>query len=202
MSDQAPESLYSNLKALTRVIAIGIPLIGAIPTATNIYYGLKYDIPWWEVPHQAEQAKLWAKNAECRPHYRALSTGTDTVVYVASCPTTHDISLKISVPGRDSVYEWIAFSSLRKPGETPSFWNRLIPIAHAAAEGAQDPRNAMRLAQATSQVVCQSRVGAKIVRIIREGNRCFRETFSPYKGRVEKREEVPCTTSCPAPGNR
>mgnify|MGYP001826792817 FL=1 len=197
MSDRT--SLFSRWTTILRIIAVGIPILGAIPTAANIYYGWKHDVPWWEVPARLEQARLWEKNGECKVGYRALSTGTTTVVQVGSCPTTGDISLKVAAEDRDPVYQWIAFKSLRKPGETSSFMDHLIPPVRAATPSALRAEKPIRLSQATSQVLCQSKEGANIVRIISENNRCFREMFSPFKGRVEKREEVPCDTACQVP---
>ena len=54
------------------------------------------------------------------------------------------------------------------------------------------------IAQASSHVVCQGWEGsARIVRIVRDGGRCFKETISPYQGHVAARTEVPCNASCP-----
>jgi hypothetical protein len=35
-----------------------------------------------------------------------------------------------------------------------------------------------------------------LVRVVREGGKCYRETMSPVRGSVDKREEVPCETKC------
>jgi hypothetical protein len=59
----------------------------------------------------------------------------------------------------------------------------------------------VRLAQAPMEVVCQALVSKmQLVRIVKEGGKCFRETMSPVRGSVDKREEVPCETKCPAAG--
>jgi hypothetical protein len=46
------------------------------------------------------------------------------------------------------------------------------------------------------EVVCQAKRGSNIVRIIKEGDKCYREVVSPMKGGVEKTEEVSCETRC------
>ncbi len=49
------------------------------------------------------------------------------------------------------------------------------------------------------EVVCQSLVSkSQLVRIVKEDGKCFRETMSPVRGSVDKREEVPCETKCTA----
>jgi hypothetical protein len=60
----------------------------------------------------------------------------------------------------------------------------------------------VQFAQATSgggqmQVVCQVMPEkGKVVRIVNEGGKCFREHIAAFHGKVEKREEVQCTTPC------
>ena len=61
----------------------------------------------------------------------------------------------------------------------------------------------LRFAQASGgaghQVVCQAMpTRGQIVRVVQFEGKCFRETFSPFVGKVEKRESVPCNTTCPA----
>ncbi|MCH9764385.1 MAG: hypothetical protein K0U34_00115, partial [Alphaproteobacteria bacterium] len=120
-------------------------------------------------------------------------------LHVATCAKTRDISLMITAEGRDPAYEWIAFDSLRKPGEKYSFFGHIIPPVNAT-ELEHGTRGALfRLAQAetTITVLCQTRDGKNIVRTLQQDNKCVRETFSPFKGRVEKREDVACDNACP-----
>ena len=46
------------------------------------------------------------------------------------------------------------------------------------------------------EVMCQKKQGEKIVRIIKDGGKCYRETVSPLKGSVDRREEIACSLSC------
>jgi hypothetical protein len=197
MADRVEDSAFSKWAGLAKLIAIIVPVIGAAPTAVNVYYGWKYDIPWWQVPQRAEQARLWERNAECKFNYRPISTGAQTVVHIGSCPTTGDIALKVSAKDRDPVYSWISYEALPKPGQSMSFIEHLVPPLRAAEAGAK-MSNGLRVAQSAITIVCQYRQGANIVRIVREGNQCYREMFSPFQGRVLKRDVVPCTTRCPA----
>ena len=216
MSEHSQKSLISNVQSLTtappgsalskwqvlvRVIAISIPVLAAMPTATNLYYSWEHDIPFSQVSHRLAQYDLWLKNFECKIEYQAIFTGRSTRVDVGACSKTGDIALKISGQ-RDAVaYEWIPFDQLQKPRtQTSTFLNLLVTAADAQEKdqsGAAVP--ALRLAQAGMEVVCQSlQADKQIVRVVNEGGKCFRETFSPYLGQVSKREEVPCTSTCPA----
>ena len=183
-----------------RIIVFGIPVIAAIPTALTAYQSFKNGIPFGEVSYRLKQWELWNKNAECAAnlHYRDVTTDR-AQISVAACKDTGDIALRISVSNGRSINEWIAFDRLGRSSESNSLWNLLVAAVRAddaPSGGSDEPGRSVSLAQL--QVVCQSRPDrTKIVRIVNEGGRCYRETFSPFLGRVEQREEVPCNTPCP-----
>lgn len=203
MMDQsmATSSLRRPLGRLTpllRTTALAVTILGAIPTAVTAYHAWQYKVPFSKVSHRLAQYEIWERNIDCKIEYKALSTPEGTRVDVGACPTTGDISLKVSVPDGKATYEWIAYNQLRKPGEqSPAgIFDLLIGIANA--EGSAEPA---RLAQAAMEVICQSLVSKKeLVRVVKEGGKCFRETMSPVRGTIDKREEVPCDTKCPAAG--
>jgi hypothetical protein len=192
-----------------RVVAIGAALAGAVPTAMNLYHSWKHNIPFTEVSQRLAQAELWSRNYDCKIDYRALTTTNGTRIDVGACSKNGDISLKISTTGGQSTYEWIAFDKLNKPAakRTASLFDLVIATAHAddgkpaapTASGAPSATAPVRIQTAQAmQVVCTAKVAAtQIVRIVNEGGKCYRETFSPVAGKVEKREDVPCNTQCP-----
>jgi hypothetical protein len=185
-----------------RVIAIVAAVGGAIPTAMSLYQGWQHGIPFAEVPHRLGQADLWSKNFECKIDYKALSAAGGTRVDVGACPKSGDISIKVSTTEGRSTYEWIAFDQLQKATKTVGLLDALIGTAHAqdAAPVVRAEGQIQRI-QNSMQVVCQSMVSKGLIsRIVNEGGKCFRETVSAFKGSVDKREEVPCSTQCPAPG--
>lgn len=186
------------MSSLVRAIAIGVPILGAIPTAINVFVGWRQDIPWWDVPRQVENAKLWERNAGCKYEYKPFTGSSRTALHVAPCTKTGDLSLMITAKGRDPAYHWIAYDSLRKPGEDLSFFEHLIPPLNAAETGQQSLRVA-QAAETAISVLCQKQDGKNIVRTLKQGETCYRETFSPFKGRVEQREDVDCATACPEP---
>jgi hypothetical protein len=186
----------SRIIPLVRTTALGVTILGAIPTAVTVYHAWQYKIPFSKVAHRLAQYEIWERNIDCKIEYKALSTAEGTKVDVGACPKTGDISLKVSAPDGKATYEWIAYNQLRKPGEEPpaGIFDLLIGIANA--EGSAQP---IRLAEAAMEVVCQSLVSKKeLVRVVKEEGKCFRETMSPVRGTIDKREEVPCDARCPA----
>ena len=205
---------------IARVAAISVAIVGAMPTAMNLYQSWLHGIPYSEVSHRLSQYDLWVKNFECKIDYRALNTGQGTRVDVGACPKSGDIAIKISSQAGKAAYEWIPFDTIHKA--QASLWplellrgDVLVGTAHASevpaepagsSSGAVEPR--LRLAQATGgatgggmQTVCEALQGRTVVRIVNDGGKCYREMISPYQGKVEKREEVACTTSC-KPGGK
>lgn len=190
---------------LARAVAIAVPVIGAMPTAYNVYQSYQHGIPYNEVSYRLAQHDLWVKNFDCKIDYRALTTSHGTRVDVGACNRTGDISIKITAQGGQASYEWLAFEKLRQPAKAAAMTGWVIGTAEAqeaSRSGAAAPGGTFRLAQATMEVICQTMPDkSKIVRIVKEAGKCYREHFSPFQGRVEKREEVPCNTQC-APGKK
>src|SRR5262249_40973498 len=156
----------------------------------------QYKVPFSQVSHRLAQYEIWERNIDCKVDYKALSTAEGTRVDVGVCPKTRDIAFKVSAPDGKATYEWIAYNQLRKPGKQPTAGviDLLIGVANAedahapVAQGARGPV----MAQAAMEVLCQSLVSKqKLVRLVREDGKCYRETLSPVRGSVDQREEVP-----------
>lgn len=189
----------SRLMSLIKGAVLLVSVAAAVPTAHNLYYSWKEGIPFGEVSHRLTQYELWMKNLECNVEYRQLSTAGGTKVDVGACPKTGDISIKVASESGQAAYEWIAFQKLQRTAapRVGSLLDLIVPqvlAATAAGKSAED--GTLRVAQANIQTVCQKRSGDKIVRIVKDGAKCFRETFSPLKGTVESRQEVACTAQC------
>lgn len=194
----AGAGILSRWHLLIKVMAVGVPVAGAIPTGVNLYYSFKHGIPFSQVSHKLEQYDLWVRNMDCAIDYRELAAGQSTKINIGVCPASGDISIKATLPEGKGIIEWISFDRLKQANALLDFL-----VSPAYAEGGATPGQQMRLAQADSQVVCQGWQGtARIVRIIKEGGRCFSETISPYHGHVDKRAEVSCNTRCPPPKSK
>ena len=197
--------MTSRWQLLARSIVIGVPVIAAIPTALTAYQSFKHGIPYGEVSHRLAQWELWNKNAECagKLDYREVKTDR-AKINVAVCTDTGDIAIRIAAPDGRSINEWIAFDRLDRSGKPYSIWDLLVTTVRAGEAPPRASAGNIRLAQGSGlRVVCQSMPDkSNIVRIVNEGGRCYRETFSPFVGKVERREEVPCNTPCPPPQKR
>jgi hypothetical protein len=185
---------YDRLISVLKNVALVVTILGAIPTAITAYHAYTFGVPFSEVPARLAQYELWVKNIDCKIDYKALSTAQGTKVDVGACDKTGDIALKLSSPDGKAAYQWIAYNELQKPGapvQSTGFLDMLISAARAGDEPAQS----FRVAQAL-EVVCQSVQGKNIVRIVKEGGKCFKEVVSPIKGTVDKRDEISCDTTC------
>ena len=203
MREDAKRGPLAKPLLIARVIAITAAVAGAIPTAITVYHSWVHGIPYAEVSHRLSQYDMWVKNFDCKIDYRALNTGQGTRIDAGACPKSGDIAIKITTASGKAAYEWIALDQLQKSSVASAILEFIVPTA--AAEDA--PRSVgaglTRLAQTGGgqQVICQSMPRkAQIVRVVQDSGKCYRETFSPFLGKVEKREEVPCTTPCPPSG--
>ncbi len=198
---------------LARMLAIVVAVLGAIPTGYNFYMSYMHGIPYSQVSHRLEQYELLVKNFDCKIDYRSVSAGQGTRVDVGACAKTGDIQLKVTTPSGKAAYEWIAFQQLEQATKSASLLSLIASDAFAdeAPKGPQTGRNmqsvvpsagtVVQFAQATGggqmQVVCQVMPEkGKVVRIVNEGGKCFRENVNAFQGKVEKREEVQCNTPC------
>ena len=178
---------------LIKVAVIAVPVIGATPTALNIYYAWKHGIPYSQVSHRLQQYELWVKNGSCAIDYNEINAGKDAKVKIGACPTTGDISIQVSLAAGASFFEWIDFAQLQQINTAHS-----ALITRALAAEASATLAGTRVAEAGSRVVCQGwESKTQLVRIVNEGGRCFKESIAAYSGRADKRVEVPCATTCP-----
>jgi hypothetical protein len=190
------KGLFGPITPFLKTAALVVTIVGAVPTAITAYHAWQYKIPFTQVSHRLAQYEIWERNIDCKVEYKALSTAQGTKVDVGACAKTGDISLKISSTDGKAAYEWIAYNQLQKPGEAPPAGILDLIIGVANAQSTDRP---VKLAQSALEVVCQSLLSKQqLVRVVKDGGKCFRETMSPVRGTIDKREEVPCDTKCTA----
>lgn len=189
------QALIPHLKTAALIVTI----LGAIPTAITAYNAYRFGVPFSQVSERLAQYDLWVKNIDCKVDYKAISTAQGTKIDAGACAATGDIALKISTQDGKSSYQWIAYNELQKPGETAASGG-LLDILIGAAR-ADTPEKPVQIAQGALEVVCQTLQSPKLlVRVVKEGAKCFKENVSPIRGSVDSREEVPCNTQCPGKG--
>lgn len=186
--------------SLLKTVALVVTIVGAVPTAVTAYHAWQYKVPFDKVPHRLAQYDLWMKNLDCKIEYKALDTAQGTKLDVGACPSTGDIAIRIAAPDGKTSYEWIAYAELQKPGEKAEPGLLEIFSSAMAAPVERAPREASRVQTAQAlEVLCQIAAGTgKIVRVVRDGGKCYREELNPIRGGIDKREEVGCDTQCKA----
>jgi hypothetical protein len=198
---QPAKTAASRTMTMVKLGVLAVSVAAAVPTAQNLYYSYKHGVPFNQVSHRLAQYELWMKNLDCRINYRALLTAGGTKVDVGACPKSGDIAIKVTGAKGQATYEWIAYDNLQKP-DTQSAGLMSLFITPALAQDlhtAVDDRTSpveTRLAQSAIEVICQSKVKDSIIRVVRDGDKCYRETVSPFRGSIDEREEVPCDTQC------
>ncbi len=177
-----------------KLLVLAVSVAAAVPTARNLYFAWKNDVPFNQVDHRLAQAALFEKNFDCKIEYRALIMTGSEKIDVGTCKKTGDISIRVS--GNNQVnYEWIAFDRLPKPKSKTSNLVGLL-VSRAFADELMQDDKPLVVAQDAS-VLCQAKSGDNIIRVVQTGGQCTRETVSIFRGAVEKSESVPCNTACP-----
>lgn len=195
MQEDAKRGPLSKTLLVARGIAIVAAVGGAIPTAMTVYQSYAHGIPYTEVSHRLKQYDLWVRNFDCRIDYRALTTASGTRVDAGACGKTGDVAIKVTAQTGKAAYEWIAQEQLQKAGQV-SLWDLFGGSAHA--QGAPLPSSGATTAGGGGmKVLCQEMPSkGTLLRIVQDGPKCFRESVSLFKGSLDKREEVACTTTC------
>jgi hypothetical protein len=193
----SPSHPVNRTLTVVKLLVLAVSVAAAIPTARNLYFSWKNDVPFDQVDHRLAQAALLEKNFDCKIDYRALVAQGSARVEVGSCAKTGDISIRVKGPNGQVNYEWIAFDRLPKPmaAHTASLLDLVVTPA-LAAEAAARMEQPFDVAQDMS-VLCQAKSGGNVIRIVQSGGKCTRETVSIFRGSVEKSQTVPCDKACP-----
>ncbi|MDA7947904.1 MAG: hypothetical protein MPJ78_10560 [Hyphomicrobiaceae bacterium] len=175
-------------------------LIGAVPTGLDYYKAFVYDIDFQHVKHAEEQRRLWVKNFACAQNisYQQVKTEKNIVVQVGAC-ANGDVLIEVAPPRGNRILEWISLERLQTASAVSglSFIGRANAAIGVHATGKQGSPGMTRIAQGGTSIKCQKMHGQnKIVRIVQEGNKCFREEISVMKGAVLSRKPVSCSSSC------
>jgi hypothetical protein len=180
--------------SVIKLLVLAVSVAAAVPTARNLYFSWKHDVPFDQVDHRLAQADLFEKNFGCTIDYRSLAITSAEKIDVGNCKKTGDISIRVSGNGQVN-YEWIAFDQLPKPvSKTAKLFD--LVVSRAFADEAPKGDQPFQVAQDVA-VLCQAKSGDNIIRVVQSGGQCTRETVSIFRGSVEKSVSVPCNTACP-----
>lgn len=189
MEQEAKGSRHGWIFNLTLLLAI----IGAVPTGIELYKAWKYGLAFGDVARAEEQRRLWEKNFDCTAQlsYQEVQTQEQVLVKVGTCPSG-DVLINAVLPNENKqVFQWVSIDRLKTTASMRSL------IGKAYAETAPF---AVKLAQApVAQVQCQEWTDdgrTRLMRIVNEGGRCFREDIEVLSGKIGARQEVACDTKC------
>jgi len=192
-----PSHPVNRTLSLVKFAVLAVSVAAAIPTARNLYFSWKNDVPFDQVDHRLAQAALLEKNFDCKIDYRALAAQGNARVEVGACGKTGDISIRVKGPSGQVNYEWIAFEQLPKPVQRMAgLMDTIFTRAVAAEATTRSGEQSFDVAQEVA-ILCQTKAGDNVVRVVQSGGQCVRETVSIFRGAVEKSEPVPCDKACP-----
>ena len=170
-----PAHPVSRMMTVIKVLVLAVSVAAAVPTARNLYFSFKNDVPFDQVDHRLAQAALLEKNFDCKITYRSLTTQGNAQIEVGSCPKTGDISIRVRSSGGQINYEWIAFDQLPKPvSRTVGLFDSFIARAFAdeapqeqAVQLAQDAAVLSNRSPATTSFASCSRADSARARRLR-----------------------------------
>lgn len=193
--------------SFTAITGIIFGIVGLYQPAIDLYkwYADKSLREAPSVQYAEYQRTLWVKNATC---YGGMTMSealldNNVSVRVGACPSK-DIFVQILPKGAPAVSTWISPSHVTQAGLPGGFFS-----AYAAAMTAPSPAHEKQSAipvQLRITTQCQSWADqnrrSKLIRIVNENGKCFKEVTNVYSGKVEYREEVACNTSCSSPASQ
>ena len=176
---------------LVKLLVLAVSVAAAIPTARNLYFSWKNDVPFNQVDHRLAQAALLEKNFGCKIDYRGLVTQGTARVEVGSCQKTGDIGLRqwTERPGELRMDRLRSLACRWSPGKPARPDRRAL-----ASESAADAGQSFEVAQTCRSFARQNPATTSCGRAV-GGVRA--RNLSIFRGSVEKSETVPCDKACP-----
>ena len=196
--DKADINSKSQLKTWKQWFLIyptfAIAVLGAIPQYINVIQGLAIGVETSQVSYAVNQNKLWKKNQNCNLSLITIKTIENSRLSIGACPTG-DIQVNIIFPDDSRVVRWLGFDELKNVSSIDNGIFEGLGISTAVAEKIEPLK--IQLARSDSEVMCQKFLSnGKLVRIIRDGEKCYKETINTYTGKVEEHIVVKCSSSC------
>lgn len=166
-----------------------LAVVGAVPTVMELYKAYVLGIDWSQVPFAVQQRRLWEKNYMCasQPGYE-VPTDQPVSVRVVPCPSG-DVLVTVYPSGAEGRAIWVPAEGFKSAG---GFFSGIAHAQDRAPGGSETTVG-------TFAIQCQewsSEEKTKIVRIVKQGERCFREEINVLTGKIGPRVEVACTSKC------
>ncbi len=164
--------------------ALGMAILGALPTAINGIQALRLGLPYDDVPHAIINNDLFAKNFDClKKTGPSVQLRDNTEVQAVICDSG-DIWIRVTTADRQSRIAWISPVDIG-----PRLHSGLI-MGEALAAAMALP------VAAEAQVLCvfKDKSGKIIRRVLIAPGKCQDEQIDPYTGAVSV---APGNCSCP-----
>lgn len=164
--------------------ALGVAILGAIPTAINGVQALRLGLPYSDVPYATKKNDLFAKNFDClKKTGPSVQLKDNTEVEAVICDSG-DIWIRVTTADSQSGITWIS------PAD-------IVPRRHSGMViGEALGGSAPTLVAAETQVLCvfRDRSGKIIRKVAVAPGKCQDEQIDPYTGAVTV---VAANCSCP-----
>lgn len=171
-----------------------VAVLGAIPQYIEVIKGFNMGVDANQVSYAENQNELWMKNHDCNLSFNTIETIANSRVSIGACPSG-DIQINITYPDDSTFIRWLGFDELREDTFSHNGLLEGLGISTAVAEEIQPLRTQSALSDV--EVMCQKMLSTgRVVRIIRAGESCHKETVNTYTGKVQDRKIVECSSTC------
>lgn len=168
--------------------ALGVALLGAIPTGVQLYKAFRYDTSYAEVPIAVRNNKLTEENLSClNKAGTSLKLADNTTIQAAVC-AKGDIWILSTAAGSHPHLSWVSRDEVLGRKQSGLF------------TGTAWASSGQRLAQNNARPLCvfKDASGKVIRRLVVSPGVCQDQQIDPFTGRINV---VPAPCSCP-PGSQ
>ena len=172
--------------------AVGVALLGSLPTIYELYNSWKIDVPYGESQLAAEQNVLWQTNFDCsKEKFKSVKNVNNIEVGAIVC-ATGDVLLKVASPNASPMFRWVGLKSL----SNISLLEMMVSSAHA--ENFVVGENIQLASNHVPVLICQRwlKPGTLLRRVSVSNEGCFDEVLNTFTGAILSRVKVPCNPQC------
>lgn len=186
--------------SLTAISGVIFGLVGLYDPIKDIYKQLTDPVYQGVASVQLAdiQKQLWVKNSTCIASLVMQESvlSDDVTVRAGACPN-RDVLVQIYPKNSPAISNWISLAAGNPTKAAGGLFPAMAASLSRSGEGAEPATIPVQMRIST---VCQGWADperkSKLIRVVNENGKCFKEITNVYSGRVEFREEVPCATQC------
>lgn len=178
-----------------RAVLIGASVVAAIPTVMNLGLALQKWVPISELEKSYHRERLFNRNFGDLPKTsKPIAISNDKLV-VLGAYKSGDVFVQVVKPksGESLFMEWLGREQMTTGNKDYSIWDILFSVAKA------DEAKPIRVAQSIDyKIKCAWKPqGGKATRVVQVNGKCYKESFSPFTGKSDPRQELEsCANAC------